>query len=429
MALENIRTLKVGEGDPGAQSSLGASLARNVGQGVPTDSPYGKFGSALMDLLKQYQGMGTAKFREAELSAQERMGRARYEPLPSDVAGLGLSPAQIGQVRGARVGAMEPEVKGAGALRKTFTEQLTALGDALSQARAIGQFMLDSEQEETKQAIDWITKFPGAVQSLDSDQKKALAKKAGVDPSFIDLIEPEIKAPETKVVGKVLLERDPKTGQWKEVYRQPSVLGEDLTPAQISNAFKLTDDYEKASKTFTDQVSAYTRVQASATTPSAAGDLALIFNYMKMLAPSSVVREGEFATAVNTGSIPQIIWAKYNKILKGERLSDSMRQDFVDRSRILYDTAVIQQTRVDTDFRTRGQKLGIPEELYMRNLFYQQTGTSGQAPDIGSVVEKDGVQYRKIEGGYEQVETQPTTMFGKESYFGRPKTTTESIFR
>lgn len=74
------------------------------------------------------------------------------------------------------------------------------------------------------------------------------------------------------------------------------------------------------------------RVFAAAEDASAAGDLALIFNYMKVLDPGSVVRESEFATAENAGSVPERIRAQYNKVLQGERLSEEIRADFVDRA-------------------------------------------------------------------------------------------------
>lgn len=149
----------------------------------------------------------------------------------------------------------------------------------------------------------------------------------------------------------------------------PKQLGEgELSTTQINMAFKLTDDYEKASSSFVDQVGSYNRIVASAQEPSAAGDLSLIFNYMKMLDPASVVREGEFATAANTGSIPQTIAAKYNKVLNGERLSSSIRQDFVDRAEKLYQAALQQQEKTEVDFTRRGSAMGIPPEYYMRDL-------------------------------------------------------------
>lgn len=73
----------------------------------------------------------------------------------------------------------------------------------------------------------------------------------------------------------------------------------------------------------------YGTVVAASEDPSPAGDLSLIFAYMKVLDPGSVVREGEFANAQNTGSIPQRVWAQYNKVLKGTRLTPEQRADFL----------------------------------------------------------------------------------------------------
>jgi hypothetical protein len=73
----------------------------------------------------------------------------------------------------------------------------------------------------------------------------------------------------------------------------------------------------------------YGTMVAASRDPSAAGDLSMIFAYMKVLDPGSVVREGEFANAQNTGSVPQRIWAQYNKVLRGERLTTTQRADFM----------------------------------------------------------------------------------------------------
>ena len=74
---------------------------------------------------------------------------------------------------------------------------------------------------------------------------------------------------------------------------------------------------------------AWGRVQEAAMNPSPANDIALIFAYMKILDPTSAVREGEFATAANAGSIPQRVWAKYNKLMRGEELNAEQRNDFL----------------------------------------------------------------------------------------------------
>lgn len=63
--------------------------------------------------------------------------------------------------------------------------------------------------------------------------------------------------------------------------------------------------------------------------PSPQNDIAMIFSYMKMLDPTSVVREGEFATAQNAAGIPDRIRNLYNKAQNGERLNPDQRVGIV----------------------------------------------------------------------------------------------------
>lgn len=111
----------------------------------------------------------------------------------------------------------------------------------------------------------------------------------------------------------------------------------------------LRKEFTGLSKTFRDVRDSFARVQESAKEPSAAGDLALIFNFMKMLDPGSVVRESEFATAQNAAGIPERIRAQYNKALAGERLAPKTRQDFTKRANQLFKRQDTQhQRRVQT---------------------------------------------------------------------------------
>jgi len=98
----------------------------------------------------------------------------------------------------------------------------------------------------------------------------------------------------------------------------------------------LRKEYFTQNKDFVNSSQSTQRLMDSAKDPSAAGDLALIFNYMKILDPGSTVREGEFSNAQNSGGIPDRIRAQYNKVLEGERLSQPMRDDFLGRGVELY---------------------------------------------------------------------------------------------
>ncbi len=86
-------------------------------------------------------------------------------------------------------------------------------------------------------------------------------------------------------------------------------------------------------KEFSKVRSAYNKVKVAGEDPSPAGDLSLIFNYMKILDPGSVVKEGEFANAQNAGGIDTKIRNFYNQVVDGTRLSAEQRQDFLNQAR------------------------------------------------------------------------------------------------
>lgn len=107
------------------------------------------------------------------------------------------------------------------------------------------------------------------------------------------------------------------------------------TPEAGEAENKLATEYSRAIAPDIEVARALGRVLASAEAPSAAGDMSLVFAYMKLLDPGSSVREGEQATARNAGSVPQRIIALYNQALNGQTFDESVRRDFVDRTRRL----------------------------------------------------------------------------------------------
>jgi len=102
-------------------------------------------------------------------------------------------------------------------------------------------------------------------------------------------------------------------------------------------------------------LSAYDKVKTTAKNASAANDLALIFSYMKMLDPGSVVREGEFATAQNAAGVPDQVLNIYNRARNGERLNTAQRQQFISSAG---DIAAQAQASID---RTAEQYRGIAQ--------------------------------------------------------------------
>jgi len=203
-------------------------------------------------------------------------------------------------------------------------------------------------------------------------------------------------------------------------------LQEKLSPTSTSNpktfdqSKTLRQEFIKASGSFSSQRDAYNRILASATDPSPAGDLALIFNYMKLLDPGSVVRESEFATAENAASVPVRIRNWYNKILSGKKLGPSdgfQRQDFVDRSNKLYSSAQKQQNQRISEYKRLATSFGLDPnnivvDLNLAKTINQDTGGGKQdtnqnnnQQNTPSLLEMDGVQYQLSDDGlYYQVQ-------------------------
>lgn len=136
-------------------------------------------------------------------------------------------------------------------------------------------------------------------------------------------------------------------------------------------------EYNDQTKVYQDVKAAYGRVKVSE--DSAVGDLSLIFGYMKMLDPGSVVREGEFATAQNAAGVPERITNLYNKVISGERLNAGQRKSFKGQADKLFQSAGEQEKVVRQGLSRIAKGYGLNEQ----NIFYTEkesppSGTPGQ---------------------------------------------------
>lgn len=142
---------------------------------------------------------------------------------------------------------------------------------------------------------------------------------------------------------------------------------DDLSPAQLSAANALSDDFVRDSKDFITRAQSLNTILSSAKQPSAAGDLALIFSYMKMLDPGSTVREGEFANAQNAAGVPEQIRALYNRMRTGERLSADQRKDFVNRARGIYTGAKRLHDQTVKTYTQRAELAKVPVAMVIQD--------------------------------------------------------------
>ncbi len=181
---------------------------------------------------------------------------------------------------------------------------------------------------------------------------------------------------------------NPATGNYENIKQT----GGDQSKA-IERAGKLRGEFTKATKGFASVNDAFGRIRASVTSPSPAGDLALIFNYMKMLDPGSTVREGEFATAEQAGSVPMRVVSMYNRLVSGERLSEPQRKDFFNRAGMLYKQAKGLYDRRAGEYTRIANSIGVdPSQVIVNQAIVDTSPIS--VPD--EIKEVDGVTYYRI---------------------------------
>ena len=148
-----------------------------------------------------------------------------------------------------------------------------------------------------------------------------------------------------------------------------------LGGAPLEDAHKLRTQYQglKTMKDFNVVQSAFEKVEFAGDpnrTPTAQSDLALIFSFMRILDPSSVVRESEFATAkdaqewygdfdnVGNFELPEFIKRKIEEVQSGRILSEKSRANMIAEARGAFQGQVetaVKGIRQYTDFEDEQQ--------------------------------------------------------------------------
>lgn len=124
-----------------------------------------------------------------------------------------------------------------------------------------------------------------------------------------------------------------------------------IDPNRISSPEKragleenMRKEFNANAKDFKTQSQFFRNLRSLSNLATAQADIGIVFSYMKLLDPGSVVREGEQATARNAPGVPEQIRNMYNRALTqdaplfGEKGSRT-RAKFVEAGEVLYDTA------------------------------------------------------------------------------------------
>lgn len=103
--------------------------------------------------------------------------------------------------------------------------------------------------------------------------------------------------------------------------------------------------------------------------PNPAGDISLLYGFMKLQDPGSTVREGEYATAANAQGVPEWVRLQWNKMVDGDKLGDAQRRQFKNEAGRLYSS---QRRTLDPqlgEYRRIAQQEGVDPDSVVLDVW------------------------------------------------------------
>jgi hypothetical protein len=149
-----------------------------------------------------------------------------------------------------------------------------------------------------------------------------------------------------------------------------------------ANENTLRDEYNTLTKDFRVIQDAHEKIKSVAAT--GAGDMSLLYSFVKLLDPGSVVRESEFAAAAASGSFGERIQGAMQRVISGQRLPDSLRNDFIREADNLYTSQKKGTDRLTASYTGMAKRMGLNPE----NVIVDYASKAGTAmPPLSSLVE------------------------------------------
>jgi hypothetical protein len=158
-------------------------------------------------------------------------------------------------------------------------------------------------------------------------------------------------------------------------------------PPNVDDEASFRREYNSITSGFRDVQSSYGRIKATdATTP--AGQLSLVYQYMKMLDPGSTVMQGEQASASNAAGVPEKVKNLYNSIIGGKPLSANQVTDFTNQADLLYARSLQDYDKARTTYEGLANLYGYAPARVVPDF---ATGRTASPGDVATPPANDGV--------------------------------------
>lgn len=284
-------------------------------------------------------------------------------------------------------------------------------GDATQSRRELEMFMKDPERARKGFMTAFAGVDPNGYQALRESEKGADApsgyrwKKDGTLEAIPGgpADKPEGADEYQSGVGKLIADQRRVVEQFGAESPQAKAINEAIMgeskgePPSLTDIAGIRKEFTGLSKDFITIRDAYKKVQR--TNPDAAGDLALVFNFMKILDPGSAVREGEQATAKNAAGVGEQVRNTYNRLMAGESLTPEQRVRFKNQAVEAFDSQKESQLQLESSFRKLSERQGLDPENVVVDFVgdLRETKPKTDAPDDGWTTLPSGVRIRQVQ--------------------------------
>ena len=238
---------------------------------------------------------------------------------------------------------------------------------------------------------------PGAIEyrirQAEGDAPEAFSKAYFSAPEKTKDLKPVVTTENGKKVTKFV---EPTPNQ--SFIAPPEAPPKDIT---VSERNTLQNQYDRDPGTKKNQhvLNSYTSVQSLVKEPSPAADKALIYEFMKALDPTSVVRPSEAEETQALGNLANRAEAKYKSMVGGDGLlTDAQRADIVTQVNKLAKNAAENQSKLDNQFAELAKRRGVDTKdlrFTIQPTFETPAAGAGGAPTApkpGDVV--DGYKFK-----------------------------------
>jgi len=372
----------------GVGTGVGVGVGVGTTQGIDmnqfqNEDPVRKFNLAIWDMLQKAQGGAGSESLYAQRTALQRAAIGRQAEITPEAL-RGLSPQQQQAIRSGKMGALEPEIDAISAKIKSQNDKLLNFENILGTVREIG---LDLAK---------ITPSPEVLEGY-KNMLEAGGQPSSVPEEIRDKVLPLVDwnkwQTATNKNAKDQLTLYQQTMLDERNQAQANQIASEFRQEQIVKDYNVISGKYQSVKQILDMG------------VGGPGDLAIVYEFMKGLDPTSVVRESEYASAAKSGNIFMGTMARFNGYLKEEGgfLPENVKQSFLSIMGAKLNVSSQQYQNLYNSYIKRIDNItGVPGlgQNYMTDYsqaFGGQALTSAIPPEVSTLIEQGLSENKSLE--------------------------------